>query len=276
MNTFQLKPEFITSDIRVHRPWKQQFQVSTDNMEARHQLWFSKSDLTGKRVLDLGCCVAATGAWVLDHGASHYTGVDIQQDFLKKSQENLSKYYDTARWTIVNSSIEEYLENCQDQFDIVIAAGVLTSCFDYFSAVKRMSQISKEIIIENVHPYRGFKEMFPNKTHEELHEIWQTLELVSYESNGQALDTGYASVMYDSSRPSMAAFQKIFRYLGWDTDFEINKSAQQQLPHMYDFDSQSYGIRFILKITPTIKSAFDFIDSVKHKDTFSYQIKKWQ
>ncbi len=276
MNTYQSKPEFINSDIRVNRPWTQQFQVSTEIMEKRHQLWFSKTDLAGKRVLDLGCCVAATGAWVLDQGASHYTGVDVQKDFLKKSQENLLKYYNTDKWSIVDNSIQDYLENCNEQFDIVIAAGSLVACFDQFSLIKNMSKIAKEIIIENLHPYKGFKSLFPNKSNEELYQLWQTLELVSYEFNGQALDTGCASVQYDSSRPSMAAFQKIFRYLGWDTDFEINKSAQQLVPKMYDFDCEGWSVRFILRITPATKTAFDFMDSITSRDTFPYLNKNWK
>jgi SAM-dependent methyltransferase len=248
-------------------------QVSADLMTKRHQLFFSKSDLKGKRVLDLGCCVAATGAWVLDHGAVHYTGVELQPDFAANSRKNLAQYYSNDSWTVVDSDIESYLANCIEQFDIIVICGSIYAIFDYYSVVKGMCNVGQEVILESYHPYMGLKELWPEKSQSELMELWETFSIISVGISAQTLDKGN-SQPHDSTRASMAAFKKVFGHLGWSTDFSINREAVEVLPEVYSLDTTAYAIRFILRSFKDAKSTFDFVDCYTAKES-PHAIKLW-
>jgi SAM-dependent methyltransferase len=274
MNTFESKPEFVSSDIRTTRPASYMMPITTETMLHRHQLWFAKTDLVGKRVLDLGCCVGGTGAWVLDQGARHYTGVELQADFASLARQNLSKYYQEDTWTVVESDILGYLTNCQEQFDVVVLCGSLYAIFDYFSVLKNISRIAQEVIIESYHPYKGFKELYPEKSNTELVKLWNHLDIVSYETTGQTLAQGNSN-NHDGVRPSMSSLKKIFGYLGWSTEFDLNDLAQSTLPMVYSLDTNGYAIRFVIRSIKNKKQTFDFLDSFTHKDEFPYEIKIW-
>ena len=274
MNIFLSKPDFISTDIRTRRPRDYMMPITADVMAARHQLWFANTDLAGKRVLDLGCCVAATGAWVLDHGAKHYTGVDLQQDFVELSEKNLSMYYPLEQWQIINSDIIGFLKNCQQQFDVVVIAGSIYSMIDYYSVVKDICRIAKEVIIESYHPYRALQEIWPEKTDSELMTLWKTTSLVSIETSGQTMSQG-GSQQHDSARPSMAAFAKIFAHLGWASDFELNEQAVKDLPDVYSLQSPGYAVRFILRSTQGSKLVYDFVDSQQFPKETAHAFKRW-
>lgn len=140
-NTFIEKSLFISSDPRINRPEHWQYTVTPDLMKTRHELFFQKTDLNGKSVLDLGCCCAATGAWVLDNGAAHYTGVELQKDFVKTSINNMSEYYDRSKWNIIESSVEEFLDVSDQTYDVILIAGMLHCIFDYQKSIDRKSVV---------------------------------------------------------------------------------------------------------------------------------------
>ena len=274
MNIFLSKPDFISTDVRTRRPRDYMMPITADVMATRHQLWFANTDLVGKRVLDLGCCVAATGAWVLDHGAAHYTGVDLQQDFVEQSEKNLGLHYAPEQWQIINSDIIGFLKNCQQQFDVVVIAGSIYSMIDYYSVVKDICRIGKEVIIESYHPYRALQEIWPEKTDAELMNLWKTVSMISIETSGQTMSQG-GSQLHDSARPSMAAFAKIFAHLGWASDFELNEQAVKDLPDVYSLQSPGYAVRFILRGTQGSKSVYDFVDSQQFPEATAHAFKRW-
>lgn len=274
MTIFFSKSQFINTDVRTRRPRDYMMPITAETMTARHQLWFAKTDLVGKKILDLGCCVGATGAWVLDHGAAHYTGVDLQQDFVDQSTENLSVYYPPEKWKIVKSDIIGFLKNCTEQFDIIVIAGSIYSMIDYYSVVKDMCRIGKEIIIESYHPYRALQEIWPEKSDQELMDLWKTVSMVSIETSGQTMSQG-GSQLHDSARPSMAAFAKIFGHLGWTSDFELNDLAVKELPDVYSLQSPGYAVRFILRSTQGSKLVYDFVDSQQFVKETAHAFKRW-
>jgi len=274
MNIFLSKPNFISTDIRTRRPRDYMMPITANVMAVRHQLWFANTDLTGKRVLDLGCCVSATGAWVLDHGADHYTGVDLQQDFVELSEKNLGQYYPQEKWKIIKNDIIGFLKNCQEQFDVVVIAGSIYSIIDYYSVVKDICRIAKEVIIESYHPYRALQEIWPEKSDSELMDLWKTTSMISIETSGQTMSQG-GSQLHDSARPSMAAFAKIFAHLGWSSDFELNEQAVKELPDVYSLQSPGYAVRFILRSTQGSKLVYDFVDSQQFPKETAHAFKRW-
>lgn len=274
MNTFFTKTQFITTDVRTRRPKDYMMPITAETMTARHQLWFAHSDLKGKRILDLGCCVGATGAWVLDSGADHYTGVDLQQDFVKLSEHNLGQHYPQEKWKIIKSDIIGFLKNCSEHFDVVVIAGSIYSMIDYYSVVKDICRIAKEVIIESYHPYRALQEIWPEKSDSELMDLWKTTSMISIETSGQTMSQG-GSQLHDSARPSMAAFAKIFAHLGWSSDFELNAQAVKELPDVYSLQSPGYAVRFILRSTQGSKLVYDFVDSQQFPKETAHAFKRW-
>jgi len=77
-NVFIDQPEFLGEDPRVSWPKSSGYSSDPEFVYERHALLLPADLLKGKRVLDLGSCNAATGAWVLSNGAAYYRGVELQ------------------------------------------------------------------------------------------------------------------------------------------------------------------------------------------------------
>jgi precorrin-6B methylase 2 len=275
INTFNQRPNFILSDPRQQRPATWQYTVTADLMTTRHELFFHKTDLSHKRVLDLGCCCAATGAWVLDRGAKHYTGVELQDKFVDSSRANLSCHYDLEKWDIVHSDVETFLEQCDQSYDVVIMVGVLHCLFDYQKILQKLTSIGKEIIIECFHPYNAFKDLYPELDLTQRYDLCKTLSLVQIAAETGTAGENGGSWVFDGVRLSMGAIKNVFGYLGWDTDLEFNRHCQQQLPEVYALDTPSYCPRYVIRSVPSIRTVFEFVDGYQNPTQTNYEYKHW-
>ena len=113
---------------------------------------FAEWNLAGKSVLDLGSCMGATGQWVIFHGASHYTGVEVQAAYVEKSLRLLKHYADQV--TFKQCSLEEFLDNNHEQFDVVLMLGVIYAYLNYHEILEKICLKCQEtLIIEGVYPY---------------------------------------------------------------------------------------------------------------------------
>jgi hypothetical protein len=275
MNTFIDKPEFITSDIRTQRPSAFSYPLTPELLTTRHDLFFRDIDLTGKTILDLGSCCGGTGAWVLDRGAKHYTGVEVQEKFVEISANNLSKYYRATRWSIVKSGIEEYLDSYAETYDIAVLCGCLHCLFHYQKILRRITEISKHAIIETFQPYNCFKELFGGKTDEEYYQLSNDLSLVQVAARTTNAGELGGSYIFDGTRLSIAAIKNTFGYLGWATDTEINKSAIKELPSVYSFETKAYSPRYVVRASPDKKTVFEFVDGYRNIKDSNYGYKSW-
>lgn len=275
INTFSTKPDFIINDPRIHRPMNWQYTVSAELMTKRHELFFRDTDLAGKRVLDLGSCCGATGAWVLDRGASHYTGVELQNTFIDTSTELLDKYYKSTQWTIVKSDVEEYLHTCNEKFDVVIIVGVLHCLFNYQTVLDRISKICNEVIIECFHPYNAFRDLFPNLNDQDLYTLCKTESLVQIAAKTGTVGEFGGSYNFDGVRLSMLALKNIFGYLGWSTDLELNDYCMSQLPEVYGLNTPSYCPRYVTRSVQAEQTVFDFANGYLDPQKTNYEYKNW-
>lgn len=144
---FENYVEFVDSDIRKHRA---KTPVTVESLDQRCKVllppWFVKD----KTILDLGHCVGAFGHWALAHGAKHYTGLDIQQSFCDKSQELLSKHWDSSKFEVVNSDVIEYLKTTDKKYDIVIACGILHGYLDFYTVLKSITDVCDYVVFESI------------------------------------------------------------------------------------------------------------------------------
>ena len=150
MSCFDQAPEFITEDNRQFRILN---PVSKELMEAKHEALLPPELVKGKTILDLGCCLGATGHWCLSNGAAHYTGVELQAGYADAGRRLFEQYW-PGRYTIEQASIEDWLRRPElPSFDIVCALGVIYAFTDYYWILKRCTEISRSILaIEGMYP----------------------------------------------------------------------------------------------------------------------------
>ncbi len=150
---FSNAPEFIEEDNRKHRV---KAPVNMEYMTKKHRALFPSEEVKNKTVLDVGCCMGATGYWFLAAGGAHYTGVEMQHTYAAKAGELLSAHFTPAQYKIVEAPIETYLsENADKKFDIVSALGVIYGFTDYYTFLSRVSHMANEsVVIEGLYHHK--------------------------------------------------------------------------------------------------------------------------
>lgn len=237
MNTYELQPEFITNDVRVTRPAFISYRVDADFMTRRHQGMCPEHLIKNKTVLDLGCAVAATGGWVLSHGASHYTGVELQTGFADIARTNLTKYYQQDQWEIYNGAIEDFLAKNEKQFDVIVISGVLYGIVDYYSTLKKLTEISKLIVLESIVPS---KMEWPDGTKVplEIQVQLSQLPLVQYVPEiGHSDVSGVKSIKYQGTFMTIPAVEAVMGHLGWAVDRTPADTLARTIPDLYDINA---------------------------------------
>lgn len=154
MDCFDAAPEFIDEDnrrFRISNP------VTKSQSTAKHEAILPADVVRGKTILDLGCCLGATGHWCLYHGAAHYTGVEAQKPYTDIGQRLMEKYH-PGKYRLHTAMIEEWLRDNQAQtFDIVCILGVLYVFSDYYSILKYCADITRDhLMVEAQYPPTWF------------------------------------------------------------------------------------------------------------------------
>ena len=154
-NIFLDYPEFIERDPRKNRGTLElgRYQPTAKFQYIRHITTLPPNMLTGCKVLDLGCCVAASGAWALHHGADSYTGIEMEKKFCDIAKENLKKYFPAHQWKVKNQSTEEFFFENRDKFDIVIAWGIVFGSLETQNFLKELCEITNSrVLIDDMQP----------------------------------------------------------------------------------------------------------------------------
>lgn len=215
MDAFQKFPHFIDTDIRINRPDTSGYNVNYTLMKNRHLSLFPVDLVNGRSVLDLGCCVGATGAWVLDSGATSYTGVELQKSFANQAKENLSKSFSKDKWEIFEISFEEFFKLNSNRYDIVYAGGLLYSSLYYQELIKNIASIANvAVVVESRTPGIIISFLKENLSAE-------FLPMVQYNNNGNMLHENSANLTVRNATPSLGAVSMILDDLGFEIDYEL-------------------------------------------------------
>lgn len=147
MNIFEQASEFIEWDNRKDREVNRVTAESTYNrLSVQLPEWLVKDGT----VLDLGSCLGAAGHMALTNGATHYTGVEIQDTYVKQSNEILSKYWPADRFTIVQQNLEDFLDHAianNIKYDHVVASGVLYAFLNIIAILEKISKVGRLTVI---------------------------------------------------------------------------------------------------------------------------------
>jgi hypothetical protein len=256
MSIYDQYPDFINRDPRINRI--KPYRITKEFTDARYSCFFD-IDLTDKSVLDLGSCVGSLGAWVLEKGAKFYRGVEFDKDLSEISLENLKKYFPKDKWDIQNTSVEEYLQNTDTKFDVVIASGILYAFFDPIPILEKISEIGNLIIIEN----RSQKNIIETTALDEAPYI------VFGNTQRMIMGVSESEIEYYSSLPSIGFFKYYFKFMGFDYDASTHDRLKEMIPAYY-----LYGNRFALRFKKNneVASPLGFVNSLENNPV----LHKWR
>jgi len=243
-NIFETQPEWIQQDDRRHRhelvwsPGKPDpslaYNINPEFMYHRHRVMLPPELIRGKTVLDVGSCMGATGAWCLSEGAAHYTGIEPLERYARPSEQLFRRYHQADRYDIRCCSLEQF--QADRQHDIVVASGVLYAVLDTQSFLKRIASLTRgTVIFDTVHPFNGYRRLFPTATPEERVKMSQMLSItqVSERIRMQGEMEG-ASVRITASMVSLQALIILMSELGFQYYPELYSRAEKEIPHYYD------------------------------------------
>lgn len=152
MSVFESAPEFIETDNRRFRASE---RVTYETQERRHAAMLPAEFLSGRTVLDLGCCVGATGYWCMAHQAARYTGVEVQREYADRARENLQRHFGGGA-QIIQSGVEEFVFDCGERYDVVVLAGILHAFMDFIPVLGKVARLAtSRIVVET--PYPGIQ-----------------------------------------------------------------------------------------------------------------------
>ena len=245
---FDIYDEFYSTDVRKDRT-DVGYRLTKDLMQSRHELLLPPDAVRGKTVLDIGCCVAATGAWTLHHGAVHYRGVEIDDSFADQAERNLGKNFSSDQWEITRSSLESFLIEDDKIYDIIVAIGVVYAVIDTFDLIRKLSSRCSVLIIESQHPLSDWKHLlypcfppaiFPPAIRDRLLDKMDPIPLMEAVSSinikpismvkGQTGD--YYREAY-GSYPSMSALEILLSNEGFTTNTTPYEELKKRLPDLY-------------------------------------------
>jgi SAM-dependent methyltransferase len=153
MSFFDKFPEFVELDTRKDRGWS---PVNAETLDTRHDVSLPEKIVKDCTVLDLGSCFGATGHWVLSHGCTHYTGVEIQPRMVETSNNLLSKYWSNEQFTIVKQDVREFLKQSileNKKWDVVVAVGIIYAFLDTYGLLKEITELSNSIVVvDSIYP----------------------------------------------------------------------------------------------------------------------------
>ena len=266
MNIFESQSDFISTDPRNVRPEWMAYKVDADFMQARHQVLIPPESIKNKKVLDLGSCNGATGAWCLSQGAAQYTGVELQKDYVDQSRINLNKYYPNGNWRILASSIESYIFNTSDKYDIIVALGIIHSFSNFIYFVRKITTLSDCVVIDGTHPFTiTGSEFIPDESKTRFiqsnyyEKFIENEPFIGLHRTGMSLHNK-STVLYQGYVPSMAAIKHIMSSFDMANAEGVNDALKKTLPHVYSIN-QKFGLRFYKDNQNTKKNMIGFLNS---------------
>ena len=244
---FKKYPEFIEQDIRRFRRNGVRnafYNVNPEFMSKRFSHILHENSVKNKTVLDIGSCIGSLGAWALEYGAAYYTGLEVQPNFANLSKVLLSQYF-SEKFEIIHQSIEKY--QTTQQYDIVVAAGVMFGVVDVFDFCNKLTTLSRErIVVEALHPYDGMRILLPDMPIDDRRKMLEELSLIRINDNmGMTVDHTQGNLMgITGCEVGIGALNSIFRRLGWEQTY-LHKYSTESFPEFYDCEhSNRYLVEY--------------------------------
>ena len=259
INIFETQPDWLAEDDRqtrkVHIPSPDKpndslsYNINPEFMYDRHRVMLPPEKIAGKTILDLGSCRGATGAWCLENGAKHYTGVEKLLRYTIPSKKLFAKHFEPEQYEIVTADVEAF--DTDNKYDIVIASGILYGILDSFNFLRRMARFSKDmVILDSVHPFNGYRRLFPDASDEDRYRVAKILSIIQPSERIRmtgALDPSITdekekaantfsggSVKMTASIVSLEAARILMKKNGFEYVPGLYELAEQEIDYYYD------------------------------------------
>lgn len=220
-----------------------------------------------KTILDLGSCVFLSGAWSLYHGAKHVTGVDMDINFNKIANDTMIEFFD-SNWKTVEQSIETFISNNNEQYDIILIAGTLHKILDKTNLLLWCTEHSDYVIIEGNYPpvyqyllgkeqwwedidNEVYKTMYSNQDKQFISNLLESevygewfLDFIEnklpvYQYSAKTNNIEYSTPKYNwanaSTYTSPNYYKHFFSFKGWGYNSQHSEYLSQNVPKYYTF-----------------------------------------
>jgi len=255
-NLFLEFPEFIDTDprtIRTHAGYK----VTSNFQYLKHCIAVPPELVSGKSVIDLGCCVGATGAWVLSNGASRYVGVELQEDLAKASHANLTKRFIQDNWIIYQESFNDFFSHNTEKFDVVILFGVMYHGLNLETFIKNVTALQPEyILLESIEPKRITKLIKTGLAkNTEIQDDFINLPMIELTTNQTMISelVGH-TLVFTSAVPNKPATQVLFCAENYKLVDDLTSKLTTLFPDDY---TSRYSLRFQKTSTQIVLPDFE-------------------
>jgi len=242
--------DFLDPDFRKNRDPKRGLP-STDSLTIRkHEILLPRSVVEGKRVLDLGSFIGATGDWCLKNGAKEYVGVEISAEFNNIAKQALTKHHPGQNWTCINQGFDQFFADNTDKFDIVFAWGVVHHTFDHVWFLRNLALRGDHVIVAARPPKVMWRGQADSISDEFLKQLEYDIPYTEYHNGEMSLmyKPGI-SIQCTSANSSLAAVKTIMGLEGFGADLTAHEQFKQLQPNDFgifkDFDHPGmYVINF--------------------------------
>jgi 16S rRNA G966 N2-methylase RsmD len=245
MNIYKRYSQFISTDPRSSRTGNSKaYKIDSVFMQDRHDSFFYNYDLKNKSILDIGCCVGATGAYVLDKGAKFYHGVEYDQDLVNIASKNLEQAFSKDLWNVEQGTLEEFSKESKTHYDIIVLSGVVYAVFDCIPILIDLSKHTDAFIIDGIHP--DFANNIPEQVSNVLKQfnLWENfLENASFVEHTYMPMSINKHVLFHGSRQSFGFIKNFLTSLGFKNANIVNDQLKNKIPYLYNSYNR-YGERF--------------------------------
>lgn len=247
---FETYREFVDNDNRKNRS---NTPVNAETLTYKHEAMAPSSLLEGKTVLDLGSCIGSTGHWCLSHGATKYTGIEFQQEYIDLSNSLLSKYWSSDKFCIIKDDIESFLKTNEDKYDIVFACGVIYGFLNVQEILKLICKSTNHsVIIDTLYPHEMLRPL------SSIIEVLSTQHMIKGGSDSSYVGFG--------ARPSPVALGRLMHNLGFVSDQKLiypKKLSDKTVHDVYhDLIDRQTGIKTPSRFIMRFDNSDEKIDSV--------------
>jgi 2-polyprenyl-3-methyl-5-hydroxy-6-metoxy-1,4-benzoquinol methylase len=112
----------------------------------RYTITFEQAgDVTGKKILDVGCGSGVYSADFARRGASHVVGIDFSNNMLKLAAEEAEQHQVADRCTFIEADFLQL--DLKDKFDVSIAMGVFDYVPEQVAFLRKMTALTSGKVI---------------------------------------------------------------------------------------------------------------------------------
>lgn len=284
INIFKTQPEWMQQDNRTGRPimvpspgkpggHSLSYNINADFMYDRHRVMLPPQKIKGKTILDVGCFMGATGAWALANGAKHYTGIDARRKDLDLGAAIFKKYFREDQYALIETWAEKFRH--QEKYDIVIASGIMYGVFDSFEFVRCIAGFSRDVVIvDNVHPFNGYRRLFPDATDEQRRSVSKILSIIqpSERIRLNSKDEN-KSIRFSACIVSLQALILLMKNLGFRYNDTLYQTAEKEIDYYYDVRKHNrYMARFVKDDGTILKTYEKALDDPNTETVSKYNV----